>query len=83
MLLKMVRPTFPPEAKAKNIYGRVAVEAEIDKEGRPTFVRLLKGDPVFSPVVVEAFKQWRWKPLKLNGEAVDATTTIVINLEPR
>lgn len=82
-VLKMVRPTFPPDAKAKNIFGTVAVEAEIDKEGRPTAVRVLKGNPVLSPAVVDAVKQWRWKPLKLNGKAVEVSTTIVVNFEPR
>lgn len=82
-VLKMVRPTFPPDAKAKDIFGKVSVEAEIDKEGRPTAVRVLKGDPVLSAAVIETVKQWRWKPLKLNGQAVEASTTIVVNFEPR
>jgi TonB family protein len=82
-VLKMVRPTFPPDAKAKDIFGKVAVEARIDKDGRPTSVRVLKGNPVLTGAVVEAVKQWRWKPLKLNGQAVEASTTITVNFEPR
>ena len=82
-VLKMVRPTFPPDAEAKDNFGKVAVEAEIDKEGRPKAVRVLKGNPVLSALVLEAVKQWRWKPLELNGQAVEASTTIVVNFEPR
>jgi len=82
-MLKMVRPTFPADAKAKNIFGTVAVEVEIDKEGRPTLVRVLKGNPVLAAAVVEAVHQWRWKPLKLNGQAVEVSTTITVNFEPR
>jgi TonB family protein len=82
-VLKMVRPSFPAEAKAKNVYGRVAVEAEIDREGRPQAVRVIKGDPVITAAVVKAVKQWRWKPLKLNGQPVEVSTTIVVDFEPR
>ena len=79
----MVRPTFPQDAKAKDIFGKVEVEAQIDKEGRPIAVRVRKGNPMLSAAVVEAVKQWRWKPLKLNGQAVEVSTTIVVNFEPR
>jgi hypothetical protein len=30
-----------------------------------------------------AVKQWRWKPLKLNGVAVEAVTTIAVSFEVR
>lgn len=82
-VLKMVRPTFPLDAKAKDMFGTVAVEVAIDKKGLPSSVKILKGDPVLAAAVVEAVKKWRWKPLELNGEAVEVTTTIIVTLEPR
>lgn len=82
-VLKMVRPTFPTYAKTKDIFGTVAVEAQIDKTGKPSSVNALRGDPVLAAAVVEAVKKWRWKPLKLNGAAVEAVTTITVNFEPR
>ena len=80
-VLKMVKPKYPAQARTGHIAGSVAVEAEIDKAGKPTNIKVLKGDPVLIPAVVEAVKQWRWKPLKLNGVAVEATTTITVNFE--
>jgi TonB family protein len=82
-ILKMVRPTFPPEAKGKNIYGTVVVDAQIDKTGRPSTVKLVKGDSVLAAAVITAVEKWRWKPLNLNGEPVEVVTTISINFEPR
>lgn len=82
-VLKMVKPTFPPDAKSRDIFGTVAVEAEIDKTGRPSSVKVLKGDSVLAAAVVEAVKKWRWQPVKLNGVAVEAVTTITVNFEPR
>ena len=71
------------DAKAKDMFGTVAVEVAIDKKGLPSSVKILKGDPVLAAAVVEAVKKWRWKPLELNGEAVEVTTTIIVTLEPR
>jgi TonB family protein len=82
-VLKMVRPTFPADARAKDIFGTVAVEAQIDKTGKPSSVKALRGDPVLAAAVVEAVRKWRWEPLKLNGAAVEAVTTITVNFEPR
>ena len=79
----MVEPTYPPDAKTKGIFDKVAVEAEVDKTGKPSSVKVLKGDPALAAAVVEAVKKWRWNPLKLNGVAVEAVTTITVNFEPR
>ncbi len=78
----MVKPVYPPDAKSRDIFGIVTVEAEIDKTGRPTSVRIVKGDPALASAVVEAIKKWRWKPLKLNGVAVEVETKIMVNFEP-
>jgi TonB family protein len=82
-ILKMVRPTFSPDAKAKARFGTVAVKVETDKMGKPSSVEVIKGDPVLAKTVLEAVRKWRWKPLMLNGVAVEAETTITVNLEPR
>jgi len=79
----MVRPTLPPDAKPSEVVGITAVEVEIDKEGMPSSIKVLKGNPVAAKAVVMAVKQWRWKPLKLNGVAVEAVTTIAVNFEAR
>lgn len=61
--------------KASDVVGITAVEVEIYKEGMPSSIKVLKGNPVAANAVVMAVKQWRWKPLKLNGVAVEETGT--------
>ena len=82
-ILKMVKPTLPPNAKLSEVAGIAAVEVEIDKAGMPSSIKVLKGSPVAAKAVVTAVKQWRWKPLTLNGVAVEAVTTISVNFEVR
>jgi TonB family protein len=77
----MVRPRISPDAK--NISGPVSVKAEIDRSGRPSSVKILSGHPILAAAVLDAVRQWRWKPLKLNGVAVETETTITVNVEPK
>jgi TonB family protein len=80
-IVKMVRPKISPDAK--NIFGPVSVQAEIDKTGKPSSVRILSGHPILASAVLDAVRQWRWKPLKLNGVAVETETTITVKFEPQ
>jgi hypothetical protein len=79
-IVKMVKPVLPPDTKPSDVVGITTVEVEIDKAGTPS-IKVLKGNPVAAKAVVMAIKQWRWKPLKLNGVAVEAVTTIAVNFE--
>lgn len=80
-ILKMVRSNVSPDAK--NISGIVVVEVEIDKVGKPTSVKVLKGHPILAAAVLEVVKQWRWKPLTVNGVPAKADSMITVNFEPR
>jgi len=82
-IVKMVRPTLPPDGKPSDVVGVVAVEVEIDRAGMPSTIKVLKGNPVAANAVVMAVRLWRWQPLKLNGVAVEAVTTIAVNFEAR
>jgi len=79
----MVRPTLPPDVNGKSIFGTVAVKVEIDRMGKPSSLEVIKGDPELTKAVLEAVRKWRWKPLMLDGVAVEAETTVTVNFEPR
>ena len=82
-LRKMVPPVYPEEAQAAGIHGTVVVEAHIDREGAPRAVHALRGEPLLTRAVAKAVRQWRWKPYRLNGEAVEVDMTIAVNFDPQ
>ena len=67
-LVKKVAPVYPPLAKAARIPGSVVVEAQVARTGEVESVHVVKSDGQFDEAAVNAVRQWRYKPLLLNGE---------------
>jgi TonB family protein len=81
-LRKMVKPHYPPDALKRQIKGPVVISAIISKEGVPTTLNVFSGDPELAKAALEAIRQWRYKPYKLNGEPVEVETTIQVHFHP-
>jgi protein TonB len=71
-------PAYPPEARAKLIQGEVLLHAIIDKEGKISEVHILAGDDALAKAAIEAVRQWRYKPMLVDGEAREVDTTITV-----
>jgi TonB family protein len=74
---------FPPGARVK---GSITLEGVITPDGRVTNVRVLDTpDPALNPKAIEAFRNYKFNPPKLNGRATYATfreTIILGKKEP-
>jgi TonB family protein len=77
-LVTSVPPVYPAEARAARIQDYVLLEAVIDKEGKVASLAILHGHPLLNNVAIEAVKQWRYRPLILNGQPTDVVTTITV-----
>jgi TonB family protein len=70
---------FPPGSAAR---GSITLEGIVTPEGRVTNVRVLDTpDPALNPKVIEAFRQYRFNPAKINGRPAYATfrETIILS----
>jgi len=79
-LLKMVPPAYPPDAKAAGLEGSVVLQLVITLEGAPVSMKVISspsGD--MSQAAMDAVKNWKWVPAKLNGEAVEVVSDVTIN----
>ena len=77
-IVTQTMPEYPEKARAGRIQGEVVLHAIIDKEGKISEVQVLSGDDVLAQSALEAVRQWRYKPMLVDGEAKDVDTTITL-----
>jgi len=68
---KFVCPTYPKTAQMCRLEGTVVLELIVNKKGVPTDIRVLEGHPLLVSAAIEAARQWRYMPYRLNHEAVE------------
>lgn len=80
-----VEPVYPAHAGRKNIQGLVMVSLYVSEEGRPYNATIEEAEPagVFEAAVLEALKQWRFKPALKAGRPVVVRLSVPIRFELR
>jgi TonB family protein len=61
----------------------VELRAIIATDGTIQSLQVVSGDPLFYQSVLEAVRQWRYRPTVLNGIAVEIDTfiTVIYNMQ--
>lgn len=77
-LIHSVRPKYPELAQMARLRGIVILEALVDAKGRVESVKVLLSRPILDEAAVEAVKQWRYKPLLLNGVPTRFLLTVTV-----
>jgi protein TonB len=79
MLMAPIRPVYPVIAKAAHVEGTVVVEAIISKAGRIESLHVMSGPEMLRASAMDAIREARYQPYKLNGEPTEVQTTITVN----
>ena len=80
-LLRKVDPQYPEEAKRNHVQGEVVLQATIDRDGNIASLTVASGTPILAQAALEAVRQWKYRPYKLNGDPVAVQTTIKIRFQ--
>ena len=75
-LVHQVMPVFPLEASQERVDGVVKLEAIITADGLIRSLNVLEGHELLRASAVEAVRQWRYRPTRLNGKKVEVRTRI-------
>ncbi|MDQ4122904.1 MAG: TonB family protein [Acidobacteriota bacterium] len=75
----LVKPAYPPAAKAVNASGAVNVQVTIDEEGNVAEATAISGHPLLRAAAVEAARTSKFSPTLLSGQPVKVTGIIVYN----
>jgi protein TonB len=79
MLLAPIRPIYPVIAKAAGVQGTVVVEAVISRKGTIESLHVVSGPAMLQNAALEAIREARYQPFRLNGEPTEVQTTITVN----
>ena len=70
--------SYPPNAKAAGIEGRVVVSYDVTAEGRVANAEIAEAQPpgVFEEAALAAVRSWRFRPVLQRGQAVAAPARV-------
>ena len=78
MLINSTPPVYPPLARTAHVAGTVELHATISTNGTIKDLRAVSGPVMLRQAAVDAVRNWRYKPYKLNNQPVEVETTINI-----
>jgi protein TonB len=77
-LIHYVRPIYPKEAKRARIQGEVKLALVVTRTVEVSELHPVSGNPILVPAAMEAVRQWRYAPCRLNGEPVEVKGETVV-----
>jgi TonB family protein len=69
-------PGYPEVARKAGIEGGVRLQVRLKQDGRIEVEKLLDGDTILADAAIAAVKQWRGKPVAMDGRPVDVISTV-------
>ena len=78
----LVKPPYPPAARAVRASGAVNVQVTVDETGDVIAASAVSGHPLLRAAAVQAARSSKFSPTMLSGKAVKVTGVIVYNFTP-
>jgi TonB family protein len=82
-LRQTVETTYPLLGKNSRVQGSVVLQAIVGADGNIENLRVLSGPAVLATAAQQAVRQWRFKPVIENGQAVETKAKITVNFSIR
>ena len=81
--VNLVKPPYPPAAKAVRASGTVSVQVTIDENGNVISAAAVSGHALLRAAAESAARSSKFSPTMLSGQKVKVTGTIVYNFAPQ
>ena len=78
-LAEAIPPSYPALAQHMNVQGSVVLQALIAADGTVQNLHKLSGPEILAAAAQQAVRNWRFKPVYQNGQAVETRATITVN----
>jgi protein TonB len=77
-LVRRVAPKYPQSALLTRRQGTVMLRLTVGSNGRVKDAHVLSGDEDFAEAALNAVREWRYQPYRLDGKPVDVSTDAII-----
>ena len=78
-LVHRVDPEYPDLARQARLQAMVIMEAWVSVDGHVKSVKVLRGAVLLDEPAMAAVRQWRYRPLFLNGEPTEFLLTVTVS----
>ena len=79
VVISRVAPIYPEELRREGVQGTVTMSALITRTGEVANIRVVRStDPRLEDLAMDALRQWRFQPGKLEGTPVDVEFQVTI-----
>ena len=82
-LAEAIQPSYPALAQHMNVQGSVVLQALISSDGSIQSLHVMSGPQILATAAQQAVREWRFKPVYQNGQAVETRATITVNFSIR
>lgn len=76
--LSSAMPAYPEAARKQHVQGTVVLSVDVDKAGAVSAARTLAGNPLLAGAALSAVKQWKYRPIVVDGTAYPVTGDVLI-----
>ncbi len=77
-LISSPQPAYPAIAAQMRTQGDVVIKARIDANGRVAAMQVISGPEILQQAALNALRQWKYQPSKLDGQPVPAEIQVII-----
>lgn len=77
-ILHMVQPEYPAAAREAHVTGEVVLHCTIGKDGAVHTLEYVSGPRILLASAIDAVHQWRYRPVRVNRQAIEVDTTITV-----
>jgi len=81
LLLTNINPAYPPEARMDGISGPVELRFKISTTGDVHDIVVVKGPQVLSQAAVDAVRQRRYKPARVDGVPTETDASAIFDFK--
>lgn len=82
-VLHRVDPLYPDFARRARVQGTVVLMMTVDERGLPVQVQALEGHPALQEAALQAARQWRFEPARMDGRPVAASFRLTLKFSLR